>query len=551
MTDIAGYRAGGGALTTPPAPQSLASILTNKAPLLNTPGSDVEEPLYYGKFNSSVNAAESQFYFAKDRIDFQGSRTLDSQQNVYIPNRYFAGNVWLNLRLNPNPMWRTAAFEDDTQPYFCMEQGWGFSCIAALTYYLGASSVSNVTIDGVSNLSVALAACETAEKRQTMLDYAGQFLWSSKNNVNEPGALGNLAPPANAKLLFRNFTDFDSGTAAVEGVTINSGRDARFTNALVPIRLPWASTCHLQSRLPFDTNLLNQPINVQIAFRKPPIRTLSDFFTAETDPYGTMATVADTMQLVYEQVELIDKSLSLRDDLLAQPDFNVSLPFQFFQTMSYPATYTSSLGAGNPKYNISSMLNSDLTTILFSLTEPVNLTQYGNYADFVTLNDLTLELNGQQFSVFQVNNYTPFSASRQIGAPGVPYHPVLLRTNNNAAAAQTANAAAVPAQVVVGNSPKDGPVYMNKELGVYEFNMSMLRALMNESHLVNTPRFTNQQFQVSFTIPNAFNARCFQYGITDASASSVPVSYRMNITYCYNAVFQVGGAGGTSTLYTT
>lgn len=544
-TDVAGYRAESDA---PPSDVTLASVLTNKAPLLNTPGSDVAEPLYYGKSNSSVNAAESQFYFGKDRIDFVG-KSLTSQQNCYIPNRYMAGNCYLNVQLKGKELtWINDVRGGGRRPYFCMEQGWGFSIIGRLMYYLGASNVVNVAISGETNLALALCACETQEKRLQLLDMAGKWIFSRLSGSLNNGAIaaitGNsvggsmIASPSQNKLLFRSNTNVSiDGTY---GARVGNIVDDRLLHALVPLRLPWASTNALQGRLPFDTNLLNQPINVQIQFRPPPIRTLAEFFTS--NPFTAMQGDADQLNLQYEQTELIDKSLSLRTELLQNPDFNVGLPFQFLQSMPFQAPYQQftteamTVIATNSKVNITSMMNSDLTTIILQLQEPVNAGNGGNKADFVELNDIVLELNGQQFCVYQVDNYYSAQATRQLGAVSLQ-HPVMLRNNVDPAANQDWNA----------DGYNYGAACITKDIGIYEINMSRLRSLANESHLVNTPRFTNQTFQISFTIPPSVNSQCYNYS---APQRSTVQNYTAHLTYCYNGVFQVGGGGGASKLFT-
>lgn len=533
-TDIAGYRAESDA---PPSDVTLASILTNKAPLLNTPGSDVADPLYYGKFTSSVNAAESQFYFGKDRINFQGTNSLTQQQNVYIPNRYFAGNTFLNVQLEGAALRWVVPANPPVQPYFCMEQGWGFSIIGRLMYYLGASNVVNVSISGETNLALALAPCETREKRIQLLQQAGKWMFSrpSAGGGTNGNVIGSeLAAPANNQLLFRNATNVTG--SATDGVSLVDVADPRFLHALVPIRLPWASTNAMQGRLPFDTNLLNQPINVQIEFRPPPVRTQDTFFVGG-NAFATICGSAAEMNIQYEQTELIDKSLSLRTELLQNPDFNVGLPFQFLQSMPFLANYkqytnATTLNAATQKFNITSMMNADLTTIILQVQEPVNAAQYGNKSDFVELNDITLELNGQEFSVFQKDNYYAMNAARQIGAVSLQ-HPVLHRT------ATLANAQQGP--------PLTGPVCYMKDIGIYEINMSRLRSLANESHLVNVPRFTNQTFQISFTIPPSMSAKCSS---ADLGANVDVISYTAHLSYLYNGVFQVGGSGGASKLFT-
>lgn len=534
-TDIAGYRAESDA---PPADVTLASVLTNKAPLLNTPGSDVAEPLYYGKSNSSVNAAESQFYFGKDRIDFQGTKSLTQQQNVYIPNRYFAGNTFLNVQLNG------AALTWDAVPaqqvgiaqqtrYFCMEQGWGFSIIGRLMYYLGASNVVNVSISGETNLALALAPCETREKRMQMLESAGKWLFTNPTVGMDSGFSSGLARPAAGQLLFRNAANVLDDA---DGAIIANVADPRFLHALVPLRLPWSSTCAMQGRLPFDTNLLNQPINVQIEFRRPPVRTVDNFFVGG-NAFATLTDSANELNIQYEQTELIDKSLSLRTELLQHPDFNVGLPFQFLQSMPFQAKYRQfenddALFTTPQKFNITSMINADLTTLLLQVQEPVNAAEYGNKADFVELNDIILELNGQQFCVFQKDNYYGMNAARQIGAVSLK-HPVLTRTATLATAQQ--------------GFVNAGPLCIMKDIGIYEINMSRLRALANESHLVNVPRFTNQTFQITFSIPPSVASKC---SLAVLAPLVDEITYTAHLTYLYNGVFQIGGSGGASKLFT-
>jgi hypothetical protein len=82
---------------------------------------------------------------------------------------------------------------------------------------------------------------------------------------------------------------------------------------------------------------------------------------------------------------------------------------------------------------------------------------------------------------------------------------------------------------------------------VFELNLARLRALVTESHLQNTPRFTNQTFQLNFT-PEITNSNLFSNGL--ANPDPTKRKYSVVVTYCYNAVFLCGGDGGQSQLIT-
>jgi hypothetical protein len=91
---------------------------------------------------------------------------------------------------------------------------------------------------------------------------------------------------------------------------------------------------------------------------------------------------------------------------------------------------------------------------------------------------------------------------------------------------------------------------------IYEFNNSRLRAIVAEDNLQNTARFTNQTFQLRFRI----NRDLLYFGQYSSSASKPSLNYSsgfaktsgytLNMTYLYNAVFLIGGDGGTTKLIT-
>lgn len=135
--------------------------------------------------------------------------------------------------------------------------------------------------------------------------------------------------------------------------------------AMIPIRLPFSSLCALEKRISFDTKLLTQPI--QLTFG---IKPQSEFI--QTNVPGVLDALGRFKSLSVQlwQEELSDKSLSLRNELLRAPDFNVGYPFQYIQSMSFPIPYAGtspSPWSANQfiLLNLTSLINSDLTTMLF------------------------------------------------------------------------------------------------------------------------------------------------------------------------------------------
>ncbi len=478
-----------------------------------------------------------QNYYGRDRIDFQGSKSMTAQQNCYIPNVYFIGNVNLHLQLPTTLTWPTPVSADD---YFTMAEGWGFGCIRELSYYLGASSVANVQISGESNLMIAMQTCETSEKRRRVYYGAGKFLWSGNNSAFVDYNIEGrevLAEPADGLNVFRNIaigTSVLSGGSIVPGAVFTSSADAwaPFVAAVVPVRLPWPNLLGGDlRRLPFDTRVLNQPINVVVQFRLPSVHTT----IAEQD-VRTWCRTATIMELQMQQIELSDKSLSLRDDLLARPEYNVCLPFQYCQTMVFNLNaLNNTIGTWETSapQNITSFMNADLTTIIFGYQEGVATNEFGNKNSFVELDNFAVKLNGTTFFWYNNKNYSSIQSQILIGDSDMD-HPETLASENN----PLSDASAI--------------YFRRRGLGIYEVDFTRWRALQNESHMQNSVRFTNMTMQIYLGVTrNSINYNSVTAAGTTAPLPVASLQGQLVCTYLYNSVFQAGGHGGTSELFTT
>jgi len=520
MSDVTGYRSDGGGLGQDQGlSKNLRGILTAKLPLLSSPGTVLENSLYYDINSSSVTAVEQQETFNKDRIVLNNFQ-MGSSPSAYIPSVLFASTVFWVPEFN-DANWGTIT--TTTSAYnVCIPHGWGFAALDQIVVYMGASTIAQIQISGMTNYLINAACCETSSKRTNMLNFAGQYLnWLDTRSIMAAPATGNSLWSAKSYGLF-----FSAATTSAYYPSMKQ--------AVVPLRLPWSSMAALDKRLSLDTKLSTQPIQITL-FTNP----LSAFtqLGSVVQPLIGNSWQSSTIQLWQE--ELSDKSLSVRNELLAMPEFNVGYPFQYAQSIPFDIIAQNDNGTSQFQFlmNITSIINSDLTTFLFNVswtgrTVPSSGQLCPMYGEILT--DITLLLNGQRFFAFDRNDYPAVTQAKQLD---VPYQEYLLMP----AANTTTNTAATTAFATQGY--------------IYEFNNSRLRSIVSEANLQNTARFTNQTFQLSFSINRDF------YYLATGTVSPPPTTqysvgvsktsgYTLNMTYLYNACFLIGGDGGTTKLIT-
>lgn len=525
MTDITGYRSDGGALGQDQGvSKELRSILTSKLPLLSAPGAVMENSLYYDINSSSVTAVEEQETFAKDRIVLNNF-VMGSAPSCYLPSVLFTGNAYWFIEL-PDITLPANANVNDPAWAFCAPHGWGFAALKDITVYMGASNIANLTIGWLTNFLISAATCETESKVNKMVHGAGQYLyWPDVRSV-----LAKFDPN---KYAWRNKSYTDPYNPN-QGDANTKPENPCIKLAVVPLRLPWTSMAALQRRLSFDTKLLTQPIQITIS-----TRPLSEFIYAG---FAMKALIGDSWKessVQCWQEELSDKSLSVRNALMAMPEFNVGVPFQYAQTIPFDIVATNDNGSSGFQFlmNITSIINSDLTTFLFQVvwngrTDPNSGQPCPLFGE--KLWDIELKLNGNRFFSFDRESYDSVSICKRLDSSRAS----LIMPSRN---------------VTVGNAAPTQVGFL-VESNIYEFNNSRLRSIVAENNMQNTARFTNQTFQLSFKVNRNIGYLLFPTGaptsLTYNSGYSKLNGYSVNMTYLYNAVFLAGGDGGTSKLIT-
>lgn len=527
MSDVSGYRSDGGALGQDQGvSKQLRGILTAKLPLLSAPGTVLENSLYYDINSSSVTAVEEQASFNKDRIALN-NYTIGATPSAYIPSVLFANTLFWVVNL-PDVITPQTFNATKRESLMNIPQGWGFAAIQNVIVYMGASSIAQIQISGNTNFLVCLATCETRTKRDKMIQGAGSY-------INWADVRSSVATPTVGQSLWRYKSYGSWYDAPPPGPVVLASSAPWLQQAVVPLRLPWSSMAMLDKRLSIDTKLSTQPI--QITLQTQPLSAFTVLGSVWPAAFGNTYK-SSTIQLWQE--ELSDKSLSVRNELLAMPEFNVGYPFQYAQSIPFEVTNTMDDGSLNTTFvmNITSIINSDLTTFLFNVTWGARAQAQPASGQFCPLYgeeliNIELLLNGQRFFAFDQNDYEFVTLAKHLDDP---LYSILMPGNNDTLALTSKAIQATGC--------------------VYEFNNSRLRSIIAESHLQNTARFTNQTFQLRFQINrtkwylmpyNALvNAQAYQYN----SGVSVTTGYQLNMTYLYNAVYLVGGDGGTTKLIT-
>jgi hypothetical protein len=537
-SDITGYRSDGGGLGQDQGiSKNLKNILTAKLPLLSSPGTLLENTLYYDINSSSIVAVEQQATFAKDRITLNNFG-FESSPSAYIPSVLFAGTVFWMARLTDGARWQSGSdAKKDPKSAFCAPSGWGFAALNQVVVYMGASTIAQIQISGMTNYLVNAATCETASKRQLMLEGAGRYL-NPADKMSVMADIDTTAPTAtspNSNSYWRMKWYGDYFNAVESGKAKSSAYFEPLSQCVVPLRLPWSSMAALDKRLSLDCKLSTQPIQITLFGNGP-----TEFMTMGSNVASQIGSSWASSSIQIWQEELSDKSLSVRNELLAMPEFNIGYPFQYAQSIPFDIIAQNDTGVTSNEFimNITSIINSDLTTFLFNITwsgrtDPSNGQPCPLYGEL--LQDITLLLNGQRFFGFDEDCYKFVTLAKQLDDPN---QPGLLMPNENT----VLNDDGQNAFLVSGN--------------IYEFNNSRLRSIISEANLQNTARFTNQTFQLRFKInrdlyyldevpsggtvkPNTYSA-----GVSKTNG------YRLNMTYLYNAVFMIGGDGGTTKLIT-
>jgi hypothetical protein len=319
-------------------------ILTNKKVLLASPGYKLNDA-YYSNADSVVEMAETTYSTGRFSYSLQSS-TFGSSSSIIIPNSSLIGEIYLHAELPIIP------FNSNLK----LNRGWLLDSINSISFLFGSSNVPQLTFSGQSLFQILMAECETAEKRNAVLEYAGQ----------SAAATNSVTPPALPTLYVKNWAD-------------------------LVLSLPFSSMCGLCSKKPFDSNILSNNIIVQINWNQ-----ASAIYSGigpeliNTPPAG----FTDCKALL-RQGDFSNKAESLRNALQLNPGKSLNYPFIHHQsyTPSFFNGAPASTTPGGVTLSLQGLINADLVAMTFGVVKTANLIE-GRSKHYEDITNIKLLYNG-------------------------------------------------------------------------------------------------------------------------------------------------------------
>ena len=340
------------------------TLLTNKKPLLDSLGTSYNMA-YYSQMNSENMLVEQTFNWSQ-RFSLPGASFGDSS-SILIPINQFLGEMFLYVRL-PNLV---------ANQQLC--PGWLFAAIESINYQLGASGTTAVTLSGDSIWQCVAAEIDNEPRRSEVFRLAG---------------LGLLTPNTSPSPGFQDIPKVE---------------------AMIPIPTCFSTMCE---RIALDTTLMTNNIQVTVAFKT------SDAIYSNI---GVRPTEFLTAQIVLRQGKLSDQAMSLRSEMIANPDLQYSMPFTLFQSFSSPVFQgvRESQGIRGCQVTLSGLNNADLTSIVFYVVAvnskmPENATTPKNPFHVDPISNVLVQYNGNTLFEFPGTSYK--LAGMLTGKQGAVYY---------------------------------------------------------------------------------------------------------------------------------
>lgn len=399
-----------------------AYLTQNKASLqsLGTKYSD----LYYQEANSTASAVECTFNFSN--VITLNSSAFNSNTQVLFPIDQFISSVILHLRL-------PALSANQTLP-----RGWGYAFLNYIAWTMGASSTTQVVLQGPSIWQTIAAQCETSERRSELFRAAGEE------------QLGISLQPLNQ-----------------DPIT--------YLDAYVLLPLPFSTGCGAE-KLPFDTTLLSNNITVQIGFNP------GSSVYGGSDPITVSNPLSQflTAEVMLRQGKLTNQAASFRQTMIAFPEVDYRMPFTYAQ--QFQANFDGkreSEGVQTCQVTLNSFANADLVGIALWAVKRADVSPTGgdsvNWANTDYLQNLQVTFNGSVLFRF----------------PGK-----LAYRETNMMSTEVGSSQWLGSVIAAGNT---GPfISTPKDMYMVYLDFSRARSACNPGHLFNVFRIPNQNLILNF-----------------------------------------------------
>lgn len=347
-----------------------SSYLTQINPNLQALGNEADL-LYYESSQIKVQQIEANNrvgrYIRSIRQDFPGD------DSVKIPNQDFIGSTYLQVELPP------------IKAGVSLPLGWLFYAIESLNYTVGSSNISLVTIRGIDLLHALYVDCETKEKRNYIMNLAGEMK---------------------------------------EAATVDT--EPRFANVL--LKLPWSIISADDRKKLLDARLLDTNILVDIVWA-----SKEKFFGYMDAEAGDVPDTFNSAKMIIKQTELTNKSDSLMTEMKKDPSLIYNYPFTHYQKGS-TERFASTIGDVFVESELTGFLNSDLLGILFSVCDSKDITRANEAHGFINpfdlrkVKDIKLEYNGQIIAHYPGNLIDLATTNISMGDPSADLQKLITNT---------------------------------------------------------------------------------------------------------------------------
>ena len=429
----------------------IEAFVSDKKTILAAPGTKLNS-LYYNVANSTVDAIEITYNTGRFQTALS-TPLFGASSNVILANTSFVDNVYLHLEL-PN-----------LYPNQTLCRGWGYAAIASLNFIFGSSNVSQLNINGQSLWHKVAMQCETAEKRSELWRLGGDEYLSPIMRINDEGVA-------------------ERDPAAVISADI-----------LLP--LPWSSASGLFNKKAFDTNVLTNPIQIQVAFS-----AANAIYGGTTSPVPFPVGFTSASML-FRQGNLTNKSFSLRRELELHPDLSMFYPFIYTQSYQPTQFQGSNLPANPITIPLQSFINADLLAITIGVVRTSLLAPPAGQSpcpmQYDNLQNVTLSYNGEVMLYSPRSSWKLHTMKSSLG--GQYFHNSFIQPTSG------------------GVGPYES---IPQDAYLLHIDFSQIRSMTFEGMMQNVWRIGSNVLTISFN--------------TEGDSS---VRYQMFCSYHYNGVVQV------------
>jgi hypothetical protein len=312
-------------------------ILSTKRSHLSHPGTLFND-LYYSRLNSTVELVECTY--SQGRF-FQtlSSGLFGSTSQINIPNSSFLSDTFLHLEV-PNIV---------ANQSLC--RGWGYAAIKEISYLFGSSNVPQLTITGQSIFHLLMAQSESSDKHNELFRLGGEEILAPL-----------IAPP---------------------------GQDVPLISADIKLPFPWSAFSGMCEKLPFDTNMLRNPLTINIVLNPS---------SAIYGGTGVRPAGFTNALVTFRLGDLTNKDLSLSTQLFRNPELMYGYPYIHAQSFASPPFTGVLRSQGVTNVVLQQFISSDLVGICLGAVRQSRLAPGGNNSPSIfaydQLYNLTMTING-------------------------------------------------------------------------------------------------------------------------------------------------------------